>query len=224
MGDDTALPPLAGRARPLYALLPAALRAGDQPADRPPARAVRHVAAHAARRPGAAPRRGPEAARGIELESFFLYPDALAQLDAAAARRDLRARGGPRGGAARASPPRPRPRSRAGREPARSSPTPAQAGRAPDPDAARRRRRPPPSRRATGLRTRATLVVETDEPREVHHFACLLGYGAEAICPRLALETVAALAAAGQDRRRPALARRGAGALPARRSRTASSR
>ena len=60
---------------------------------------------------------------------------------------------------------------------------------------------------ARGLRTLATLVVETDEAREAHHFACLLGYGAEAICPRLALETVAALAAAdriGGDRPSPA--------------------
>jgi glutamate synthase domain-containing protein 2 len=54
-----------------------------------------------------------------------------------------------------------------------------------------------------GLRTLATLVVESDEPREVHHFACLLGYGAEAICPRLALQTVATAAEAdrlGGDR------------------------
>ena len=60
---------------------------------------------------------------------------------------------------------------------------------------------------ACGLRTLATLVVETDEAREAHHVACLLGYGAEAICPRLALETVAALAAAdkvGGDRPSPA--------------------
>ena len=59
---------------------------------------------------------------------------------------------------------------------------------------------------AEELRTFATLVVESDEPREVHHVACLLGYGAEAICPRLALETVAALAAAdklGGDRPSP---------------------
>src|SRR2546428_447644 len=59
---------------------------------------------------------------------------------------------------------------------------------------------------ATGLRSRATLVVESDEPREVHHFACLLGYGAEAICPRLALETVASMAARdkiGGDRPSP---------------------
>ena len=53
----------------------------------------------------------------------------------------------------------------------------------------------------------ATLVVESDEPRETHHFACLLGYGAEAICPRLALQTVASLAAddrLGGDRPSPA--------------------
>ena len=65
-----------------------------------------------------------------------------------------------------------------------------------------------------GLRTLATLVAETDEAREAHHLACLLGYGAEAVCPRLALETVAALAAGGQGGRRPALAGRGAAALP----------
>ena len=41
---------------------------------------------------------------------------------------------------------------------------------------------------SSGHRTRTSIVVETDEAREVHHFACLLGYGAEAICPRLALE------------------------------------
>lgn len=46
-----------------------------------------------------------------------------------------------------------------------------------------------------GLRSRASLIVVSGEPREVHHFACLLGYGASAICPYLALATVAALAA-----------------------------
>ncbi len=44
------------------------------------------------------------------------------------------------------------------------------------------------------LRSLASIVVDSGEPREVHHYAALLGYGAEAICPRLALETVAALA------------------------------
>ncbi|MBI4261125.1 MAG: glutamate synthase subunit alpha, partial [Actinobacteria bacterium] len=50
----------------------------------------------------------------------------------------------------------------------------------------------------TGHRTRTSLVVQTDDAREAHHVACLLGYGAEAVYPRLALATVAALAAAGR--------------------------
>ncbi|MBN1257649.1 MAG: glutamate synthase subunit alpha, partial [Planctomycetes bacterium] len=42
----------------------------------------------------------------------------------------------------------------------------------------------------TGLRTRVSVIVESGEPREVMHFALLLGYGASAISPYLALETV----------------------------------
>ena len=44
-----------------------------------------------------------------------------------------------------------------------------------------------------GLRTSAGLVVETGSAREVHHFALLAGYGAEAVHPYLALETLLAL-------------------------------
>ncbi|MEM8795196.1 MAG: glutamate synthase large subunit [Pseudomonadota bacterium] len=42
-----------------------------------------------------------------------------------------------------------------------------------------------------GLRTSVGLVVETGEAREVHHFCALAGYGAEAINPYLAFETLA---------------------------------
>ncbi len=45
-----------------------------------------------------------------------------------------------------------------------------------------------------GLRTKLSLVVESAEPRTGHHMACLIGHGAEAINPYLALATVAALA------------------------------
>ena len=45
-----------------------------------------------------------------------------------------------------------------------------------------------------GLRTSVGLVVETGSAREVHHFAVLAGYGAEAVHPYLALETLAAIA------------------------------
>jgi hypothetical protein len=41
-----------------------------------------------------------------------------------------------------------------------------------------------------GLRTTAGLVVETGTAREVHHFAVLAGYGAEAVHPYLAMETL----------------------------------
>jgi glutamate synthase (NADPH) large chain len=44
-----------------------------------------------------------------------------------------------------------------------------------------------------GLRTSVGLVMESGEPREVHHFACLAGYGAEAINPYLAFETLTAM-------------------------------
>ena len=44
-----------------------------------------------------------------------------------------------------------------------------------------------------GLRTSAGLVVETGSAREVHHFAVLAGYGAEAVHPYLAMETLAAM-------------------------------
>jgi glutamate synthase (ferredoxin) len=41
-----------------------------------------------------------------------------------------------------------------------------------------------------GARTRASLVLESGEPREVHHFALLIGYGASAINPYLAFDTL----------------------------------
>jgi glutamate synthase domain-containing protein 2/glutamate synthase domain-containing protein 1/glutamate synthase domain-containing protein 3 len=72
----------------------------------------------------------------------------------------------------------------------------------------------------TGLRARVGLVAETGDAFDIHHFACLFGYGAEAVHPWLALETVDTLfrgestkrgAAAGQqkeeDRPSPAVAR-----------------
>lgn len=45
-----------------------------------------------------------------------------------------------------------------------------------------------------GMRTSAGLVVETGTAREIHHFAVLAGFGAEAIHPYLALETLSDIA------------------------------
>ena len=49
-----------------------------------------------------------------------------------------------------------------------------------------------------GSRTRVGMVIETGEAREVHHFSLLIGYGAGAVNPYLALETVQALSESGQ--------------------------
>ncbi|MDQ2749171.1 MAG: glutamate synthase large subunit [Actinomycetota bacterium] len=49
----------------------------------------------------------------------------------------------------------------------------------------------------TGQRTKVGLVVETGEAREVHHVALLIGYGAAAVNPYLAFETIDDLVATG---------------------------
>ncbi|HZI06276.1 MAG TPA: glutamate synthase-related protein, partial [Archangium sp.] len=49
-----------------------------------------------------------------------------------------------------------------------------------------------------GIRMYTGLVLETAEAREVHHFACLFGYGVSAVNPYLALDTLRALADASE--------------------------
>jgi len=49
-----------------------------------------------------------------------------------------------------------------------------------------------------GVRMQAGLVAETAEAREVHHFAVLIGYGAAAVNPYCALDTVRALCGSGR--------------------------
>jgi glutamate synthase domain-containing protein 2/glutamate synthase domain-containing protein 1/glutamate synthase domain-containing protein 3 len=51
---------------------------------------------------------------------------------------------------------------------------------------------------AEGTRLRAGIIVESGEPREVHHFATLIGYGASAINPYVALETLDELVVEGR--------------------------
>ncbi len=52
----------------------------------------------------------------------------------------------------------------------------------------------------TGQRTKVGLVVETGEAREVHHIALLVGYGAAAVNPYLAFESIEDLVAGGAIR------------------------
>ncbi|MBI3786657.1 MAG: glutamate synthase large subunit, partial [Ignavibacteriales bacterium] len=49
----------------------------------------------------------------------------------------------------------------------------------------------------TNKRLKLSVVAETGEPRDVHHFAALIGYGANAVNPYLALETIGALVNSG---------------------------
>ncbi|XP_010662985.2 glutamate synthase [NADH], amyloplastic isoform X2 [Vitis vinifera] len=47
-------------------------------------------------------------------------------------------------------------------------------------------------------RTQVGLIVESAEPREVHHFCTLVGFGADAICPYLAIEAILRLQVDGK--------------------------
>jgi glutamate synthase (ferredoxin) len=50
----------------------------------------------------------------------------------------------------------------------------------------------------SGLRAQTSIVVDCDDAREAHHAACLLTNGADALCPQLALRSIAALAGSGR--------------------------
>jgi glutamate synthase (NADPH/NADH) large chain/glutamate synthase (ferredoxin) len=56
-----------------------------------------------------------------------------------------------------------------------------------------------------GTRLRAGIIVESGEPREVHHFATLIGYGASAINPYVVLETLDELVVEGRVGREAAV-------------------
>jgi glutamate synthase domain-containing protein 2/glutamate synthase domain-containing protein 1/glutamate synthase domain-containing protein 3 len=205
MGDDTALPPLAGRARPLFSYFRQRFAQVTNPAiDHIRERFVMSLSTLLGAR-GPLLVESPEEAAGIELESFFLYPSALDELAVVRIDASFDPAEGLEAACARL---------------AKAAETAVREGHGmllvSDADASLERP-PVPSLLATsvvhhhlvkaGLRTLATLLVESDEPREVHHVACLLGFGAEAVCPRLALQTIAALAEddrIGGDRPSPA--------------------
>ncbi|MEI3000231.1 MAG: glutamate synthase central domain-containing protein [Victivallis sp.] len=59
---------------------------------------------------------------------------------------------------------------------------------------------------ASGLRPGAGIIVQSGEIREIMHYALLLGFGATAINPYLALETISTLTASGKLKLDPARA------------------
>ena len=181
----------------------AALRPGEQPADRPPPRAARDVAAHVSRPASAVAHRGTRG--GAPARAADVLPLSRRCRDAARP-APLAVRG------RRASTrPSPSPTVRPGSS-ARSSGSPIEAERRSRrrtgrPRRLRRRRRRDPCARSrrcwrsarctigwsrAHCARRTSLVVDSGDARDAHAVACLLGYGADAICPRLALETVAA--------------------------------
>ncbi|MGI9659420.1 MAG: glutamate synthase central domain-containing protein, partial [Gaiellaceae bacterium] len=202
MGDDTALPPLAGRARPLYHYFKQRFaQVTNPPIDHLRERFVMSTRVVLGSR---APlfSDGADVAGGIELDSFFLFPSALDELSPVRLDGTLHKHESLRSACERLA--------NEAEQAINSG-----AGLILVSDIAEDRA-PIPALLATGivhqrlvarsLRTKATLIVETSEAREVHHFACLLGYGAEALAPRLALETIADLASkdkVGGDRPSP---------------------
>ena len=194
MGDDTALPPLAGRARPLHAYFKQRFaQVTNPPIDH---LRERHVMSLRTLLGARAPLLSEEAPR----RSWSSWRASFSTRAGSTASR--RPRSTP------PSAPRETLEAACGRLAAEAE-TAVRAGAdvlLVSDAGASSERAPVPALLATGavhhglvevgLRSLATIVVASDEPREVHHFACLLGYGAEAVCPRLALETVAAMAAA----------------------------
>ena len=49
-----------------------------------------------------------------------------------------------------------------------------------------------------GTRTKVSIILESGEPREVHHFAVLLGYGCDVINPYIAIDTLAQMTEDGE--------------------------
>ena len=197
MGDDTPMPVLSHTGALAVRLLPPAVRAGDQPADRSAARVDRDVAAD--RRSG---RSATSSSRRPSTRARWCW--ARRSCRSASCARSSRCRGGH----ARVHRPAVRPRRRACR--LRSARMCAQAESAVrdgklvlllsdrylvQGQASRCTRCWPPARStstwcSTGLRCKCNLLIETGTARDPHHFACLIGYGATAVYPYMAYQVL----------------------------------
>jgi glutamate synthase (ferredoxin) len=208
MGDDTPLPHLANRPRPIHHYLRQRFAQVTNPAiDHLRERMVMSL------RTLLGPRQpllseGPEAGQLIELDTFFLFPPAVdflthegtAPWPAIRLNATFPVSEGPDGLTAAVD--------RLRTEAAQAVSLGAHILLIDD-SAISAERAPVPSLLATGAvhhhliatggRTRTSLIVMADDTRDVQGVACLLGVGADGICPRLALQTVAADADASED-------------------------
>ena len=205
MGDDTALSVLAQSPRLLYSYFKQRFaQVTNPPIDHLRERLVMSLRSYIGP-PAPLLSGGPDAARLVQLDSFLLYPsglDTVRALGAPFASSDLDASFVVADGASglRAA------CERLAEDAERAARLGASILIVTDRDAGPGRA-PIPALLAVGtvhhhlmrrgLRGQTSLVVETDEAREVHHVVCLLGYGAQAICPRLGMASIRALASAG---------------------------
>ena len=208
MGDDSPLPPLAGRPRPVHHYLRQRFaQVTNPPIDPLRERLVMSLDTVLGPRADLLSE-DAEASRLVRLESFFLYPDAIAELErdeladfpVATLDATFPVADGPAG-------------LRAAIDRLAFAAESAVRGGADilviDDVAVSADRAPVPSLLAVGavhhrliassLRSLTSIVSVADDARDVHHVAALLGYGADAICPRLALQTVGAEADASDD-------------------------
>jgi glutamate synthase domain-containing protein 2/glutamate synthase domain-containing protein 1/glutamate synthase domain-containing protein 3 len=201
MGDDSPLPPLAGRPRPIHHYVKQRFaQVTNPPIDPLRERLVMSLRMLLGPRAPLLTEQ-PDAARLLALDSFFLYPSAIEALQ----RRDLNpfttvvldATFDVSQGASALE--------TAVRDLAARAETSVAGGAGViiiDDGAVGPTRAAIPSLLACGAvhhrltdvgsRCDTSLVVVSDDARDVHYIAALLGYGADAVCPRLALETVAA--------------------------------
>src|SRR5437868_6992052 len=201
MGDDTAPSVLAHQPRLLYSYVKQRFaQVTNPPIDHLRERLVMSLRTTLGP-PAPLLRDGPEAGRVLQLDSFLLFPSGLSgirSLPVPFMTVDLDATFAVGDGAAGLE--------RSCRRLARDAESAIDAGAAIliiSDSAADHDRAPVPALLAVGsvhhhlmragLRSRTSLIVETDEARDVHHVVALLGYGAQAICPRLALQSIAAL-------------------------------
>jgi len=199
MGDDTAPSVLAHQPRLLYSYVKQRFaQVTNPPIDHLRERLVMSLRTTLGP-PAPLLRDGPDAGRLLQLDSFLLFPSGLAgvrSLPVPFQAVDLDATFAVVDGAAALE--------RACRRLARDAESAIGAGAAIliiSDTAADHDRAPVPALLAVGsvhhhlmragLRSRTSLIVETDEARDVHHVVALLGYGAQAICPRLALQSIA---------------------------------
>jgi glutamate synthase domain-containing protein 2/glutamate synthase domain-containing protein 1/glutamate synthase domain-containing protein 3 len=204
MGDDTAQAPLTDAARPVFGFLKQRFaQVTNPPIDHLRERSVMSIRTRLGPR---APllKEDPEAAALRDYDSFLLWPSAVAELERAGAAlvdASFPVEEGPDGledACLQAA--------RAAHEAAASGAgyvivthREVDEGRAPVPSAlaagAAHHRLV-----AAGLRRSVSIVVDADDVREPHHAACLLTNGADAVSPRLASESIAAMAAGGKLR------------------------